>query len=88
MMREIIDIAEGFNWGPECPDAIAQLRKGVIPEGFGRLVGQTIALFLQRPIIGPWKDETYCRQVAARLARLRLLIAQANIAKTQGSNAT
>jgi hypothetical protein len=80
-IEEAIAIAADFNWAPEMPDVVSQLRQGIIPDGFGRLVGQTIALFLQRPVIGPWKTESYCRSIARRLARLRLLIAEIRLGR-------
>jgi hypothetical protein len=105
-MTEAIEIADCYNWAPEMPDAVKQMRQGTIPEGFGRLVGQTIALFLERPVIGQWmpapyldgdaalaaarqkaeEDEQNNRQHARRLARLRFLIAEINIARRKGQD--
>ncbi len=81
MRIEAASLAARYNW----PEAARDLHRGVIPEGFGREVGSTIALFLQRPVIswcffGGWSrsQETQYNQEmrahARHLCRLRVLL--------------
>ncbi len=74
-------LAAEYNW----PTEAAQLRGGVVPEGFAREVGSTIALFLAPPVIsiGPRQREQEERDNnrahARRLVRLRVLLAKARL---------
>ncbi len=78
---EAATLADRYNW----PVEAKQLRQGFLPEGFGREVGKTIALFLERPVVGwsfigwsPLKAREYeqkMREHARVLARLRVLLA-------------
>jgi hypothetical protein len=79
LFQKAIEIAQWYLW--DTPDAVKLLKQHIVPKGFGREVGQTLALFLRPLIIIPLsKDEAdQNRQIAKQLAELRLLIAQINI---------
>lgn len=77
---EASQIAERYNWLKEAE----LLKNGIIPEGFAKEVGQTIALFLER---NPLKffgmtverainKDNECHEHAKQLGRLRLLLAK------------
>lgn len=73
------ELANAYNW----PFAARQLAKGVVPDGFGREVGQTIVLFKQR---WPFYAMAGCNAAeddshAKRLGELRLLVAKIGIAQ-------
>lgn len=92
-ITEAIEIANEYAW-PEFPTLFADLERGHVPDGFGTLVGQTIALFMNRPPLGgllqsprkyqEMRDDD--RRHGARLARLRMLVAL--IAMEERRNAT
>lgn len=78
-IREAVDIAKRYSW--DIPDAVQQLRNGVVVDGFPTEVGQTIALMLRRPIISidryRYRDRelaNHYRQHARVLVRLRVLL--------------
>jgi hypothetical protein len=64
-IHEARNLASMYHW-PEFPQLDSQLAAGEVPPGFPRLVGQTIALFMQAPT-----DPEHGK----RLARLRTLLA-------------
>lgn len=76
LFKQAISIAEQYQWDTE--NAIPLLKQHIIPEGFCREVGNTIALFL-RPliIISLTKEEEYTNRSHARqLANLRFTLAK------------
>jgi len=79
--NEAQSIADRYNWEPEFSNdfVTTQLQAGIVPDGFGRLVGQTIALFLRSTPL--WFITKPCpsdedRAHAKQLARLRFLCAK------------
>ncbi len=79
---EAAELADRYNW----PKQAADLRRQALPDGFGREVGRTIALFLERPVIGwgffGWsrrradEHERDLREHARVLVKLRVLLAR------------
>jgi hypothetical protein len=73
MYQEAADLAAIYYW-PEYPGLVHKLHAGQIPEGFGKLVGQSVATFTAHGPLNPQTEENM--QHGRRLARLRLLLAQ------------
>ncbi len=91
LWQEAADLADRYNW----PNEAKQLRQGSLPDGFGREVGKTIVLFLERPVIGwaftGWSQhkaneyEQEMRDHARVLVRLRVLLARLYVSLREGS---
>jgi hypothetical protein len=79
MYERAARLADRYNW----PAEAAALRQGVIPEGFPREVGRTIALFLVKiPCFPPTEEEEQSNRAHAKqLAELRMMLATLGIAK-------
>lgn len=73
------ELANAYNW----PFAARHLAKGIVPEGFGREVGQAIVLFKQRwPFyFMAYRNAAEDDEHAKRLGELRLLVAKIGIAQ-------
>jgi hypothetical protein len=92
LWREVVDIAERYQW--DIPGAVDQLKSGVVPEGFCREVGATIALFFEPlPISYVWlglmtqqQEDAYRQETRAHglaLVRLRVLLARIHLLTRQ-----
>jgi hypothetical protein len=81
--NEAADLAQRYNW----PEEAKQLRLGKVPEGFGREVGENVALFMKSlpHLVGSREKYEQERQEARahgkQLARLRLLVAHISLAQ-------
>lgn len=90
LSEQAADIAQKYDW-PEYPGVVDELRRGVVPDGFSRLVGQTVSLFMNAPPLGGmyrnrWAYEAERaedKQTGRELARLRMLLAQINMANKE-----
>jgi hypothetical protein len=70
MCRRAASIARKYNW----PEEAAQLQYGHVPPGFGREVGQTIALFKRDFPFGR-AERKRDDEIARELAELRMYCA-------------
>ena len=90
-LEQAIEIADQYNWNPEFSNdfVMKSLRAGVVPEGFGKVVGATIAMFLHpmTPFSKTELQEAQDRIIAKHLARLRVCIAKINIRNQNESSA-
>jgi len=93
-LDKIREISGRYGW-PEMPELEQSLAAGIVPQGFGTLVGKTITLFKGQSweraidhIFGPrlhWQDwlerEEQTREVVSDMCRLRMAIALHNCSK-------
>lgn len=81
MCRRAADIAAKYNW----PEEAAQLADGHVPPGFGREVGQTIALFKREFPFGR-AERRRDDEIARELSELRMYCAHLRLWEIMSSD--